>query len=137
MASCEQRVEAQVEADAAVQHSEQRVSAGMKHQHNSMNVGNSISQFATSASIVASENIATMKEVMIEDALPRAQEAWQTVEEQFQALTNGKNENEESASEELTLTSEEHECINKMDNERICDFLREKHMSTTRPRKTN
>jgi hypothetical protein len=34
------------------------------------------------------------------------------------------------------LTSEEHERIDTMDNERVCDFLREKHMSTTRPRKT-
>ncbi|KAJ5996372.1 hypothetical protein N7499_007312 [Penicillium canescens] len=136
MASREQRIEAQAETDTAVQQSEHDVSAGMKHQASSITAGSQISQFGNSASIVISENISTMKEVMMDDALPRAQEALQTVGEQIQALTNGKKGNEET-SEELTLTSEEQERIDTMDNERVCDFLRETHMSTTRPRKTN
>lgn len=99
MGSHEQRIETQAESDAAVQQSGQGVSAGMKHQPNSMNAGNSISQFGKSASIVTSENIATMKEVVMDTALPGAQEALQTVGEQIQALTNGKKGNEESTSE--------------------------------------
>lgn len=99
MASREQRIEAQAEADTAVQQSEHDVSAGMKHQANSMTTGSSISQFGNSASIVVSENIATMKEVVVDGALPCAQEALQTVGEQIQALTNGKKGSEESTSE--------------------------------------
>ncbi|OQD82597.1 hypothetical protein PENANT_c020G06751 [Penicillium antarcticum] len=120
-ASREQNVEAQAEADAAVHISEQGASAGMKHRSNSISVGSSISQFGNSASIVVSENLATMKGVMMDDALPRAQEALQTVGGQIQALTNGKKEPEESTSGEVTLTSEEHECIDTMDNERPVD----------------
>ncbi|OGE51696.1 hypothetical protein PENARI_c012G04054 [Penicillium arizonense] len=137
MASREQRIEPQAETDTAVQQSEHDISAGMKHQASSITAGNPISQFGNSASVVVSENISTMKEVMMDDALPCAQEALQTVGEQIQALTNGKKGREESTSEELSLTSEEQERIDTMDNERVCDFLRETHMSTTRPRKTN
>jgi hypothetical protein len=99
MASREQRIELQAETDTAVQQSEHDISAGMKHQASSITAGNSISQFGNSASVVVSENISTMKEVMMDDALPCAQEALQTVGEQIQALTNGKKGREESTSE--------------------------------------
>lgn len=36
----------------------------------------------------------------------------------------------------LELSQEERECIDKMSNEQICDFLREKHMSNKHPPST-
>ncbi|KAJ5096075.1 hypothetical protein NUU61_005431 [Penicillium alfredii] len=76
-----------------------------------------------------------IKETVLDGAVPAAQGALQTVQGQVRAMTGkGGNETPHDAG---ALPSDEIECIDQMDTERVCDFLREKHTSTAPPPSTN
>ncbi|KAJ5373903.1 hypothetical protein N7517_005909 [Penicillium concentricum] len=129
-----QRRQSEVEMkanDAAFQKAEgqegEGLLAGMKHQLDSMAPGGSISEFGNSIGSAAQERIVAAKDTIMEGALPAAQGALRTVRGHIRSISGGSNEVEETVPEELS--QEERECIDKMSNEQICDFLREKNMS--------
>ncbi|KAJ5631500.1 uncharacterized protein N7484_011600 [Penicillium longicatenatum] len=99
---------------------------GVKSQLDTLTGGSSISEIPSKATAVAGETAATIKETVIDKAVPAAGEALQNLGNQIRNLTG---EVEETIEEDLDL--EKHsEHIDKMDTERLCDFLREKHKST-------
>ncbi|KAJ5778207.1 hypothetical protein N7520_001453 [Penicillium odoratum] len=106
---------------------------GVTDQLNSMTGSSSISEIPGKATAVAGEKVAAVKETIIDSAVPAAGEALQNLGSQVRKLA-GKAE--ETIEEDLDL--ERHsEQIDKMDTERLCDFLREKHKSTVSSLPTN
>ncbi|CAI7662970.1 unnamed protein product [Penicillium glandicola] len=140
----EQRRQSQAEVDvnnAAFDQAEgqdtegqEGVIAGIKHQFDSMPSSSSISEFGASVGSAAQEKIVAVKDTLMEGALPAAQGALRTVQSHIRSISGGSNEVEETVSE--GLSREEHECIDKMSNEQICDFLRHKQMSNKHSRPT-
>lgn len=134
------------------------VLAGVKHQFNSMAPSGSMSEFGESVTSAAQERFVAAKDTIMEGALPAAQGALQTVQGHIRTISGGAEEVEEPVSESmffvsmysptvymtrlltkmlcLVLSQEERESIDKMSNEQICDFLREKHMSNKHPHPT-
>ncbi|KAJ5920524.1 hypothetical protein N7516_011382 [Penicillium verrucosum] len=110
------------------------VLAGVKHQFNSMAPSGSMSEFGESVTSAAQERFVAAKDTIMEGALPAAQGALQTVQGHIRTISGGAEEVEEPVSE--ILSQEERESIDKMSNEQICDFLREKHMSNKHPHPT-
>ncbi|KAJ5362510.1 hypothetical protein N7541_003354 [Penicillium brevicompactum] len=90
----------------------------------SMASGSSVADFGNSVSSLAQESAGVVKETVVE-GVPKALHA---VQEGISAIAGGAKEVEETA---------EFEHIDNMSNERVCDFLRQKHMSNTHPRSTN
>ncbi|OQE39268.1 hypothetical protein PENCOP_c007G06045 [Penicillium coprophilum] len=119
---------------AEEQEQEEGVLSGIKNQLDTMAPGGSISDFGNSISSVAQEKLVAAKDTFMESALPAAQGALRTVRGHIRSISGGSNEVEETVPEELS--KEERECIDKMSNEQICDFLREKHMSNKHSRPT-
>ncbi|KAJ5170443.1 uncharacterized protein N7500_003226 [Penicillium coprophilum] len=109
------------------EHEGQGVLSGIKTQLDSMAPGGSISDFGISISSVAQEKLIAAKGTLMESALPAAQGALRTVRGHIRSISGESNEVKETVPEELS--KEERECIDKMSNEQICDYLREKHMS--------
>ncbi|OQE16689.1 hypothetical protein PENSTE_c023G09623 [Penicillium steckii] len=108
------------------------VLATVKDQIHFATGGRSISQFGSEVSSVVGETVQETKETVA----PLAENAIHTVQARVQSLTG--NTNSEEASEtkqasDLAVDETEHKKIDQLDNEHICDFLREKHMSTKIP----
>ncbi|KAJ6084229.1 hypothetical protein N7486_011029 [Penicillium sp. IBT 16267x] len=115
------------ETDALVANSESSEGFGsVKSQLDSLTGGSSISEIPSKATAVAGQKVAVIKDTVVDKAVPAAGEALQNLGSQIRNLAG---EVEETIEEDLDL--EEHsEQIDKMDTERLCDFLREKHKST-------
>ncbi|KAJ5503311.1 hypothetical protein N7463_006185 [Penicillium fimorum] len=126
--------EAEMEVnDAAFQQAEgqegegEGILAGIRHQLDTMAPGGSISEFGNSIGSAAQERIVAVKDTIMEGALPAVQEALRTVRGHIRSISGGSSKVEETVPEELS--QEERECIDKLSDEQICDFLREKNMS--------
>ncbi|CRL23786.1 unnamed protein product [Penicillium camemberti] len=135
----EQRMQSEdeVEANNAAFHKaneQEGVLAGVKHQFDSMAPGGSMSEFGNSVSSTAQEKFVAAKDTIMEGAVPAAQGALRTVQGHIRTISGGAKEVEE-VEEPISenLSQEERETIDKMSNEQICDFLREKHMSNKHP----
>ncbi|KAJ5964415.1 uncharacterized protein N7479_004291 [Penicillium vulpinum] len=103
--------------------------AGMKHQLDTMAPGGSLSEFGNFVTSVAQEKILAVRHTLMEDTLPAAQGALRTVRGHIRSISGGSREVEETIPQDFEVSREEQECIDKMSNDQICDFLREKHMS--------
>ncbi|KAJ5565045.1 hypothetical protein N7513_001287 [Penicillium frequentans] len=116
-----------VETDASVTNPESSdVYGGVKAQLDPLTEGNLISEFPSKATAVAGETASTIKDIVVEKAVPAAEEALQNLGSQIRNLAG---QVEETVEEDLDF--EKHsEHIDKMDTEQLCDFLREKHKST-------
>ncbi|KAJ5498193.1 hypothetical protein N7453_007244 [Penicillium expansum] len=155
----EQRMQSESEVEvnnAALHHDDgcdrqEGVLAGIKQQFDSMAPGGSISEFGSSVTSAAQETVVAAKDTLMEGALPAAQGALQTMQYHIHNISGGAKEVEETVSEAvsqqhmtwlltkvlcLEISQEERDRIDKMSNEQICDFLREKHMSNKHPRPT-
>ncbi|CAI7584383.1 unnamed protein product [Penicillium viridicatum] len=136
----EQRMQSEdeVEVNNAAFHQaneQEGVLAGVKHQFDSMAPSGSMSEFGNSVSSAAQEKFVAAKDTIMEGALPAAQGALRTVQGHIRTISGGAEEEvEEPVSE--NISQEERESIDKMSNEQICDFLREKHMSNKHPQPT-
>ncbi|QQK39819.1 hypothetical protein Pdw03_2673 [Penicillium digitatum] len=126
--------ESEVELNEATHQDEGQkgVLAGIKHRFNVMAPGGSISEFGNNVSSAAQEQVVAAKETLLEGAVPAAQGAMRTVQDQMCTIAGGATESKETVSEDRS--QEESECIDNLSNEQICDFLREKHMSNRHPR---
>ncbi|KAJ5791580.1 uncharacterized protein N7518_008591 [Penicillium psychrosexuale] len=116
------------------QEGQEGVFAGMKHQLDSMAPGGSMSEFGNSVSSAAHEKIIAAKDTLMDEAYPAAQGALRTVQGHIRAMSGGSNEAQEMVPEEPS--QEERECVDKMSNEQVCDFLRERHMSNKHTQRT-
>ncbi|KAJ5788322.1 hypothetical protein N7457_003312 [Penicillium paradoxum] len=149
----EQRAQAETEVKAnnpVHDEGQEGVLAGIKHQLDSMTAGSSLSEIGNSVGSVVQEKAGAVKEIIMDSAVPAAQGALHTVQDQISALSGGAKGAEETVSEglfflmslfvmvideggvllDLTAASrEEQERIDNMSDEQICDFLRDKHMS--------
>ncbi|KAJ5935214.1 hypothetical protein N7466_004761 [Penicillium verhagenii] len=105
----------------------------VKTRLNNMTGGSSISEISSRATAVAGEKVVALKDTVMENAVPAAGEALQSLGGRIRNLAG---EVEETVEEDLDM--EKHsEHIDKMDKERLCDFLRDKHKSTAPSLPTN
>ncbi|CAI7652604.1 unnamed protein product [Penicillium discolor] len=131
------QAEDEVEVNNAAFHKadeQEGVLTGVKHQFDSMAPGGSMAEFGNSVSSAAQEKFVAAKDTIMEGALPAAQGALRTVRGHIRTISGGAKEVEE-VEEPVSenISQEEREIIDKMSNEQICDFLREKHMSNKHP----
>ncbi|KAJ5090691.1 hypothetical protein N7532_009375 [Penicillium argentinense] len=113
----------------------QGVLACVKEQVNSVTGGRSVSEIGSEVSTLAGEKASEVKEVIV----PAAEGALETLQARIHSLTgaeNGTGSGFEQAVDSA-LHPDEHRAIDEMDSEQLCDFLREKHMSTKPPPKMN
>ncbi|KAJ6000260.1 hypothetical protein N7481_000669 [Penicillium waksmanii] len=133
----EQRNHDVVHADSeSHQSGSEGVLANVKEQLNSVTGGRSISEIGSEVSSVASEKVQDAKETV----LPVAEEAIHTVQAQIRSLAGSRIANDFfslSLAIDPTVDAAEQQRVDQLDTERICDFLREKHMSTKPPPSTN
>ncbi|CAI7676912.1 unnamed protein product [Penicillium pancosmium] len=129
----EQRNHDVLPADSESHQSESEgVLANVKEQLNSVTGGRSISEIGSEVSSVAGEKVQDAKETV----LPVAEEAIHAVQAQIRSLAGGTKENDGNAIDP-NVDAAEQQRVDQLDTERICDFLREKHMSTKPPPSTN
>ncbi|KAJ5175258.1 uncharacterized protein N7482_001135 [Penicillium canariense] len=128
-------------ADAAISdpNRSEGILAGMKKQSSSTPSGSSISNTQQDLTTIASEklNLNGMKELIFDDVVPVAGGALQSAQECIYTLAGkAAGVGERQARQGLQSPDPDHELIDQMDDERICDFLREKHSSTVQPPST-
>ncbi|KAJ5731249.1 uncharacterized protein N7483_005757 [Penicillium malachiteum] len=112
------------------------VMTSVKSQLDPLTGTNSVEEFKDQAVAVAGETAAALKEVVMNTAVPVAGEALQNIGTRIRDLAGGVGEAVEETLEDPDREAHA-ERIDQMDTERICDFLREKHQSTSQPPRTN
>ncbi|KAJ5273442.1 hypothetical protein N7478_008567 [Penicillium angulare] len=130
----------QSDSDATLVNSEPSeggVVAGVKSQINSMTGGKSVAELQDQAVGIAKENAVAVKETVMDSAVPAAGEALQNVGNKVRELVGVEYETTKETIEEEIDQAPHPEQIDNMDEEKLCDFLREKHSSTAPPPKTN
>lgn len=93
--------ESEVELNEATHQDEGQkgVLAGIKHRFNVMAPGGSISEFGNNVSSAAQEQVVAAKETLLEGAVPAAQGAMRTVQDQMCTIAGGATESKETVSE--------------------------------------
>ena len=128
------------------------VLATVKHQIDSVTGGAPLSKIPSKVTAVAGEKAHDVKETVV----PAAGEALQKAQDQIQSLAGGGTGNGIigqgrtssprnmlnigylcSLGENSATTADEHERVDQMSSEQVCDFLRAKHSSTRPPPSTN
>lgn len=135
------------------------VLAGVKQQINSITGGASVTDIRQNTATVAGEKVNGLKETVVDNVVPAAGDALQSAQERISALAGKVTTGSESqvekgmflglinfASLHMILTETrvwletghpDHQIIDQMDDEQICDFLRHKHRSTAQPPSKN
>ena len=128
------------------------VLASVKHQIDSVTGGAPLSEIPGKVTAVAGEKAHGVKETVV----PAAGEALQKAQGQIQSLAGGGTGNGiigqgrtssprnmlntgylRLLGENSAATADEHERVDQMSSEQVCDFLRAKHSSTRPPPSTN
>ncbi|KAJ5108988.1 hypothetical protein N7456_005663 [Penicillium angulare] len=129
----------QSDSDATLVNSEPNnggVVEGVKSQINSLTGGKSVKELQDQAVGIAKENAVAVKETVMDSAVPAAGEALQNVGNKVRELAGVEYENAKETIEEEVDPAVHPDKIDKLDEEKLCDFLREKHSSTAPPPKT-
>ncbi|KAJ6015550.1 hypothetical protein N7540_010141 [Penicillium herquei] len=112
------------------------VLSSVKSQLDSLAGTSSAGELKDQAVAVVGEKATALKEVVVDGAVPVAGEALQSIGTRIRDLAGGVGEAVEETLEDPDRAAHA-ERIDQMDTERICDFLREKHQSTSQPPRTN
>ncbi|KAJ5891706.1 uncharacterized protein N7473_007934 [Penicillium subrubescens] len=114
------------------------VLTSVQQQINSITAGASATRFQQNVTALASEKITDVKEAVVDNIIPAAGEALQSAQESIYTLagkvTTG---NDLQGEKETDSPHPDHQLIDQMDKEQICDFLRDKHRSTAPPLSKN
>ncbi|KAJ5675610.1 hypothetical protein N7462_008507 [Penicillium macrosclerotiorum] len=111
--------------------------AGAKQQLDYITNGASITQIKNKITTMAGETASNIKENVFDGVVPAAGETLQGAQARVQSLADTVNgSHNDQANQESNSPHPEHEMIDQMDEEEICDFLRERHRSTAPPRPT-
>jgi hypothetical protein len=137
------------------------VLVGVQQQINTITGGASITEIQQNVIAVASEKVTGVKEAVVENIMPPAGEALQSAQKSIYTLAGKVATGSDSQGEKgmfLPCTSlvilyplliqtrvwlervspqPDHQLIDQMDEEKICDFLRDKHRSTAPPPSKN
>ncbi|OOQ88400.1 hypothetical protein PEBR_13771 [Penicillium brasilianum] len=127
-----------VSTDSPRDSKDEGILAGVQQQINSVTGGASITEIQQNITTVAGEKAHALKATVVNDIVPAASEALQSAQESIRTLTEkATNGNDAQEENETDPSHPDHQKIDELDEETICDFLRDKHRSTQLPPSTN
>ncbi|KAJ5389556.1 uncharacterized protein N7496_000624 [Penicillium cataractarum] len=124
--------------DSSRDSKDEGVLASVKHQLDSVTGGAAIAEIQQNIPTVAEEKVNALKETVINDVVPATGEALQSAQESIRALAEKvMTGHEAQGGKEMDPSHPDYQIIDQMDDEKICDFLRDKHRSTAPPPSKN